>query len=100
MIRSFHDKDLEKFWLSKGVVHVKCVPSDLRKATYRKLRELSNAQDSRDLRKTPSNHFEKLTGKRHLGYSSIRINDQYRLIFLWKNNNAYEVEINKHDKKY
>jgi proteic killer suppression protein len=100
MIRSFHDKDLEKFWLSKGVIHVKCVPSELRKATYRKLRELNNAQDSRDLRKTPSNHFEKLTGKHHFGYSSIRINDQYRLIFLWKNNNVYEVEINKHDKKY
>ncbi|CAI2200975.1 19588_t:CDS:2, partial [Funneliformis geosporum] len=64
----------------------------LRKSTYRKLRELNNAQDSRDLRKTPSNHFEKLTGKQHFGYCSIRINDQYRLIFLWQNNNAYELE--------
>jgi plasmid maintenance system killer protein len=82
MIRSFHDKELEKFWLSKGIVHVKCVPAELRQATYRKLRELNNAQDSRDLRKTPSNHFEKLEGKHHLGYCSIRISKQYRLIFL------------------
>ncbi|CAI2173371.1 6723_t:CDS:2, partial [Funneliformis geosporum] len=44
-------------------IHVKCVPSELRKSTYRKLRELNNAQDTRDLRKTPSNHFEKLAGE-------------------------------------
>jgi proteic killer suppression protein len=100
MIRSFRDKDLETFWLSKGKSYVKCVPSELRKAAYRKLRELNNAQDTRDLRKTPSNHLEKLTGKHHFGYSSIRINDQYRLIFLWKNNHDYEVEINKHGKKF
>ncbi|MCE8163167.1 MAG: type II toxin-antitoxin system RelE/ParE family toxin [Candidatus Moeniiplasma glomeromycotorum] len=100
MIRSFRDKDLERFWLSKGIVHVKCVPADLRKATYRKLRELDNVRDSRDLRSNPSNHFEKLEGKQHLGYHSIRISKQYRLIFIWQNNNAYEVEINKHDKKY
>ena len=100
MIRSFHDKDLQTFWLSKGKINVKCVPSELRQITYRKLRELNNAQDTRDLRKTPSNHFEKLTGKHHFGYCSIRINKQYLLIFLWKNNHAYEVEINKHDKKY
>ena len=100
MIRSFRDKDLERFWLSKGTIHVKCVPSELRRITYRKLRELDQAKDSRDLRNTPSNHFEKLEGKWHLDYHSIRINKQYRLIFLWQNNNAYEVEINKHDKKY
>jgi len=100
MIRSFYDKDLEKFWLSKGTIHVKCVPSELRQTTYRKLRELDRAKDTRDLRKTPSNHFEKLEGKHHLGYCSIRINKQYRLIFLWQNNHAYEVLINKHDKKY
>jgi len=100
MIRSFRDKDLEKFWLSQGTIYVKCVPAELRQITYRKLRELNNAQDTRDLRKTPSNHFEKLKGKQHLDYCSIRINKQYRLIFLWSNNSAYEVEINKHDKKY
>lgn len=58
------------------------MPSELRQITYRKLRELNRAKDSRDLRKTPSNHFEKLEGKQHLGYCSIRINKQYRLIFL------------------
>ena len=96
MIRSFRNKDLERFWLSKGTIHVKCVPTDLRRATYRKLRELDNAQDSRDLRKTPSNHFEKLEGKKH----SIRISKQYRLVFIWQKNQAYEAEINPHDKKY
>jgi len=96
MIRNFRDKDLEKFWSSKGTIHVRCVSADLRRATYRKLRELDNAKDSRDLRKTPSNHFEKLEGKKH----SIRISKQYRLVFIWQNNHAYEVEINSHDKKY
>ena len=100
MIKSFHDKDLEKFWLSKGIIHVKCVPSQLRQVTYRKLRELNRANDSGDLRNIPSNHFERLQGKSNLDHYSIRINRQYRLIFLWQNNQAYKVKINKHDKKY
>jgi len=100
MIRSFRDKDLEKFWLSKGTIHAKCVPTELRQITYRKLRELDKVKDNWDLRNAPSNHFEKLEGKWHLDYHSIRINKQYRLIFLWQNNSAYEVVINKHDKKY
>ena len=58
------------------------MPTELKQITCRKLRELDNARDTRDLRKNPSNHFEKLEGKWHLDYYSIRINKQYRLIFL------------------
>jgi len=48
----------------------------------------------------PSNHFEKLHSGKYIGYRSIRINKQYRLLFLCQINQAYELEINKHDKKY
>ena len=82
MIRTFRDKDLEKFWLSEGRFNAKCVPSELREITYRKLREINRARDSRDSRNVPSNHFEKLHNKQNLPYYSIRINIKYRLIFL------------------
>ena len=79
MIRSFRDKDLEMFFYSQGQTHTDCVPPQLRKIVYRKLREINRARDTRDLRNVPSNHLEKLkTNKRY----SIRVNQQYRLIFL------------------
>lgn len=53
---------------------------------------LNNADDLRDLRIPPANHLEKLSGDRS-GQYSIRINDQWRICFEWKDNNAYEVEI-------
>jgi len=97
MIRSFRDKDLEMFFYSQGQIHADCVPSQLRKIVYRKLQEINQARDTRDLRNVPSNHLEKLSSSKKY---SIRVNQQYRLIFLWQNNYVYEVEINKHDKKY
>ena len=58
----------------------------------RKLRYLDNAADLNDLRVPPGNRLEKLAGKRK-GQHSIRINEQYRICFSWKNGNAYRVEI-------
>jgi proteic killer suppression protein len=58
----------------------------------RKLRYLDNAADLNDLRVPPGNRLEKLSGKRK-GQHSIRINEQYRICFSWKNGNAYRVEI-------
>lgn len=58
----------------------------------RKLRMLNNSQDISDLRIPPSKRLEKVTGKLSDFYS-IRINTQWRIIFLWDNGNASEVEI-------
>ncbi len=59
---------------------------------YRKLRMLHNSRTINDLRVPPSNHLEKLKGDRE-GHYSIRINDQYRICFIWRDGDAYNVEI-------
>jgi toxin HigB-1 len=58
----------------------------------RKLRQLDSATESRDLAAPPGNRLEALRGERK-GSHSIRINDQWRLCFVWRDGNAYEVEI-------
>ena len=58
----------------------------------RKLRMLNNSQNIMDLQIPPSNKLEKLKGNLK-GYHSIRINDQWRIIFKWINGNAEKVEI-------
>jgi proteic killer suppression protein len=58
----------------------------------RKLRLLNNAKQLDDLRVPPGNRLEALKGNR-VGQHSIRINDQWRICFVWKDNNAHEVEI-------
>ncbi|HRO91172.1 MAG TPA: type II toxin-antitoxin system RelE/ParE family toxin, partial [Promineifilum sp.] len=58
----------------------------------RKLRMLNRAQSLQDLRVPPANHLEKLSGNRS-GQYSIRINDQWRICFAWRDEDAYEVEI-------
>ncbi len=68
------------------------MPLEIQNAGRRKLRMLNNSQDIVDLRIPPSNRLEKLTGKLSDFYS-IRINNQWRIIFLWDNGNASEVEI-------
>jgi proteic killer suppression protein len=58
----------------------------------RKLRMINNAININDLRVPPANHLEKLSGNRE-GQYSIRINDQWRICFEWKNSDAFNVEI-------
>jgi toxin HigB-1 len=58
----------------------------------RKLRMINNAMSINDLRVPPANHLEKLSGNRQ-GQYSIRINDQWRICFEWKNSDALNVEI-------
>ena len=67
-------------------------PSDLAKASRRKLRMLAAAIRLDDLRQPPANHLEALTGNR-AGQHSIRVNDQWRLCFIWRDGDAYEAEI-------
>lgn len=89
MIVSFGSKDTEKIW--KGGV-IKRLPIEIQQTSRRKLRMLHNSQSILDLRIPPSNRLEKLSGKLSEFYS-IRINDQWRIIFIWENNQAYQVEI-------
>lgn len=89
MILSFGSKDTQKIW--EGT-RVRKPPVELQEIARRKLRMLNNSQDITDLRIPPSNKLEKLKGSLR-EYHSIRINDQCRIIFKWKNGNASEVEI-------
>jgi proteic killer suppression protein len=89
MILSFGSKDTEKIW--EGV-RVKGLPLEVQQVGRRKLRMLNNAQDLSDLRIPPANRLEKLSGKLKQFYS-IRINDQWRIIFQWNVGNATLVEI-------
>lgn len=67
-------------------------PNDLAKVSRRKLRMLAAATGLGDLRKPPGNRLEPLDEDRE-GQHSIRINDQWRLCFVWRNGDAYDVEI-------
>jgi proteic killer suppression protein len=58
----------------------------------RKLRMLNSAQDLNDLRIPPSNRLEKLKGSQD-DYYSIRINDQWRIVFRWCQNDAFDIQI-------
>ena len=67
-------------------------PSDLAKAARRKLRVLAAAVRLEELRTPPGNHLEALGGDR-AGQHSIRVNDQWRVCFVWRDGDAFEVEI-------
>jgi proteic killer suppression protein len=89
VIKSFRDKETEKIYLRERSAKL---PGDIQQIALRKLRMINNAQNINDLRIPPSNRLEKLGGDR-AGQYSIRINDQWRIYFVWKDNNAYYVEI-------
>ena len=78
MIKSFKDKDSEAIFNGECV---KNMSQDLQNSIRRRLKYLNNAASTTDLRVPPSNHFEALAGRP--GFYSIRINDQWRLIFSW-----------------
>lgn len=89
MIKSFADKSAEELFNRNKV---RKLSSTIVKVAYRKLLILDAAESTEDLKVPPGNRFEKLSGNLS-GKYSIRINDQWRIIFSWKHNNAYEVEI-------
>ena len=89
MIFSFGSKDTEKVW---NGIRIRKPSVELQEIARRKLRMLNNSVNLSDLRIPPSNRLERLSGKLKEFYS-IRINDQWRIIFKWNKNNATEVEI-------
>jgi toxin HigB-1 len=89
MIVSFGDKTTQKIWDGE---RVKGFSTEIQDVARRKLRMLNNSVDIKDLMIPPSNRLEKLKG-RLKDFYSIRVNDQWRIIFRWDNGNAYNVEL-------
>ena len=89
MIKSFKCKETKKIWNEE---FSKKMPSDIQRIALRKLLMLHAAQALSDLKVPPNNKLEALKDDRH-GQHSIRINDQFRICFIWSDKNAYEVEI-------
>ena len=89
MIKEFGEKESEKIW--SGIVS-KRIPIEIQNVARRKLRMINNSNDINDLRIPPENRLEKLKGNLS-NYYSIRINNQCRIIFIWENNDAYDVKI-------
>ncbi len=89
MIQSFKDREAERiFHLERS----RRLPHDIQQTALRKLRMLNRAINLNDLRIPPANRLEKLKGERE-GQYSIRINDQWRICFEWREGDAFEVEI-------
>ena len=93
MIESWYDSWLRSFF--ERDIPSRRIPADLRDRLFRKLQLLDDASTDADLRLPPSNHFEKLSGKLD-GWHSIRVNDQWRLVFRWSEGSAREVYLDNH----
>jgi len=89
MIKAFKDKDAESLFNREPS---RKLPTEIQRSALRKLRMLNQARTLNDLRVPPGNRLEALKGDRH-GQYSIRINDRWRICFLWERGDVYEVEI-------
>ncbi len=88
MIRSFRNKETREFFLTgKSRLF-----GNIRSVAGTKLGFVQNAKSLRDLVDPPGNRLEALKGNRE-GQYSIRVNDQYRICFAWRDNEAWDVEI-------
>jgi proteic killer suppression protein len=89
VIVSFRDRETATIWRGE---YSRRLPPDIQAVALRKLRLLNNARRLDDLRVPPANRLEPLRGRRR-GQHSIRINDQWRICFIWRDGHALEVEI-------
>jgi len=89
VIRAFRDREAERIFQREGS---RRFPPEVGRAALRKLVILDAAESLQDLRMPPGNRLEKLSGDR-AGQHSIRINDQWRICFVWREGDAYQVEI-------
>jgi len=89
VIRSYRNRDTQAVAERR---RVRKLPEDIQRRAQRKLMILNNAMNLEDLRIPPGNRLKALSGDR-AGQHSIRINDQWRICFLWSDGNAYQVEI-------
>ncbi|WP_058189140.1 type II toxin-antitoxin system RelE/ParE family toxin [Terracidiphilus gabretensis] len=95
MITGFRDRWLEDFFVQD--LASRKIPANLEDRLFRKLQLLDDATTDADLRVPPSNHFEKLRGNLE-GWHSIRVNEQWRLIFQWDagRGEAFRVYLDNH----
>lgn len=89
MLESFRCGETERIFRRE---YSRRLPTDIQKSAFRKLRMLNRSSTIDDLRVPPGNRLEALSGNRK-GQHSIRINDQWRICFVWRNGGAYDVEI-------
>ena len=89
MIRSFADAETELIWTGR---RSRKLPPDIQSVALRKLRMLNQARVLQDMRVPPGNRLEALKGNRE-GQHSIRINNQWRICFVWQDGGANHVEI-------
>ncbi len=89
MIRSFRNEFAAAAWERRAR---KGIPVDMLRIAYRKLLQLNSATSLNDLRSPPGNRLEALKGRR-TGQHSMRVNDQWRVCFRWRDGEAYDVEV-------
>ena len=89
MITSFGDKETKEIWDGD---RIKKLSTELQEVARRKLRMLNNSQNINDLVIPPSNKLERLKGNLKDFYS-IRINDKWRIVFIWNNGNVDQVQV-------
>jgi len=97
MIASFRDERLRAFFVEDG--RSPRIPANLEGRLFRKLQMIDDATSDQDLRAPPSNRFEKLRG-RLAGFHSIRVNDQWRLVFGWNGSSGETERIYLDDHSY
>ncbi|MDW5314367.1 type II toxin-antitoxin system RelE/ParE family toxin [Rhizobium sp. PL01] len=89
MIKSFADRETESIWSGR---RSRRLPIEIQAIALRKLRLINAANNLNDLRISPGNRLEMLKGNRS-GQHSIRINDQWRICFIWQEGEVHNVEI-------
>lgn len=89
MIKDFADKETEQLWQRRPV---RSMSTGLQRQARRKLNMIHAAENLQDLRSSPGNRLEALSGDRK-GQHSVRINNQFRMCFRWQDGDAYEVEV-------
>lgn len=92
MIVSFADKATEALFHGEAGKAIRRIPSDIRSTAVRKLDLVNAAHELQDLRVPPGNRLEALKGDLR-GLHSIRINDQWRVVFRWRDGDAHDVEV-------
>ena len=97
MIVNFRDDWLRAFFVDD--IRSRNIPPDLESRVFRKLQMIDDATTDRDLRVPPSNHFEKLRGKL-FDFHSIRVNQQWRLIFKWDGSRGEATDVYLDDHSY
>jgi len=89
VIKTFREADAEQLWNEE---RSRRIPASVLRAAFKKLQMLNAAGALNDLMLPPGNRWERLKADRE-GQHSIRVNDRYRLCFVWRDGNAYDVEI-------